>query len=69
MAKAKQLVVCIHNDGYEASLEMGKTYVALRDPIAEKHVLLRIVDESGQDYLYPKRFFGELRCRKRPGRR
>ena len=53
----KQLVVCIDNDGYPASLEKRKIYVALVDADAEKHGLLRIVDESGEDYLYPKTFF------------
>jgi hypothetical protein len=53
----KQLVVCINNEGYEASLEKRKIYLALRDVAAEKHGLLRIVDESGDDYLYPKVFF------------
>ncbi|MGA3309143.1 MAG: hypothetical protein ABSD08_11065 [Xanthobacteraceae bacterium] len=59
MAKtqSKQLVVCVDNDGYAASLEKRKIYVALRDPAAEKHGLRRIVDESGEDYLYPKAFF------------
>jgi hypothetical protein len=59
MAKpvAKQLVVCIGNEGYAASLERRKLYVALRDPVAEKHGLLRVIDESGDDYLYPKKFF------------
>jgi hypothetical protein len=53
----KQLVVCIDNEGYAVSLEKRKIYIALRDAAAEKHGLLRIVDESGQDYLYPKRSF------------
>ena len=62
MAKpqAKQLVVCVDNDGYPASLEKRKIYVALRDAGAEKHGLLRIVDESGSDYLYPKTFFRSI---------
>ena len=49
MAKlpSKQLVVCIDNEGYPASLERRKIYVALRDPAAEKHGLIRVVDESG----------------------
>ena len=51
--RAKQLVVCIGNDGYPAALEKRKFYVALRDAVAEKHGLLRIVDESGEGYLYP----------------
>jgi hypothetical protein len=62
MAKtqAKQLVVCIDNDGYPASLEKRKIYVVLRDAVAEKHGLLRIVDESGEDYLYPRAFFRSI---------
>ena len=62
MAKpqSKQLVVCVDNEGYAASLEKRKIYVALRDPAAEKHGLLRVVDESGDDYLYPKMFFRSI---------
>jgi hypothetical protein len=55
--QSKHLVVCVKNEGYSASLERRKLYVALRDPAAEKHGLTRIVDESGEDYLYPKSFF------------
>lgn len=54
---SKQLVVCVKNDGYSVSLEKRKIYVALRDPPAESRGLVRIVDESGDDYLYPKAFF------------
>ena len=61
MAKQpRQLVVCVGNAGYPASLEKRKIYVALRDPAAEKHGLLRIVDESGGGYLYPKTFFRSI---------
>lgn len=62
MAKpqAKQLVVCVNNDGYLASLEKRKIYLSLRDASAEKHGLLRIVDEFGDDYLYPKAFFRSI---------
>ncbi len=56
-SQANRLVVCINNDGYSASLEPRKIYIALRDVDAEKHGLLRIIDESGDDYLYPKAFF------------
>jgi hypothetical protein len=55
--RAKQLVVCVNNEGYPASLEKRKIYLSLRDASAEKHGLLRIVDESGDDYLYPKALF------------
>ncbi|TXL70489.1 hypothetical protein FHP25_34245 [Vineibacter terrae] len=54
---SKQLVVCINNDGYPASLEKRKIYVLLRDQVAEDRGLLRIIDESGDDYLYPKALF------------
>ena len=54
---AKQLVVCVNNDGYAVSLEKRKIYVALHDVVAEKHGMRRIIDESGEDYLYPKTFF------------
>ncbi len=62
MAKqqTKQLVVCVDNEGYRASLEKRKIYVALRDTAADKLGLLRIVDEFGEDYLYPKAFFRSI---------
>ena len=55
--RAKRLVVCVGNDGYSVSLERRKIYLVLRDVEAEKHGMLRIVDESGEDYLYPKALF------------
>ena len=57
---SKQLAVCVDNEGYPASLEKRKIYVALRDSHAEKNGLLRVVDESGGDYLYPKTFFRSI---------
>jgi hypothetical protein len=62
MAKqpSKQFVVCVDNEGYPASLEKRKIYLALRDTSAEKHGLIRVVDESGDDYLYPKTFFRSI---------
>lgn len=56
-ARAKQLVVCIDNGGYPASLVKRKIYVALRDNDAEQHGLLRVIDEFGEDYLYHKALF------------
>jgi len=54
MAKlAKRLFICLDNKGYEVSLERLKIYVALADSKAERSGYLRIVDESGDDYLYP----------------
>ncbi|MGA9796063.1 MAG: hypothetical protein WBQ17_11085 [Rhizomicrobium sp.] len=52
--------MCVENEGYPASLEKRKIYIALRDAVAEKHGLLRVVDESGDDYLYPKKFFRSI---------
>jgi hypothetical protein len=62
MAKpqAKQLVVCVNNDGYPVSLEKRKIYVALPDADAEKHGLMRIIDESGDEYLYSKGLFRSI---------
>jgi hypothetical protein len=56
-SQSKQFVVCIKNEGYPASLERRKIYIALHDPAGEKHGLVRVVDESGDDYLYPRAFF------------
>lgn len=58
--QSKLFVVCVNNQGYPASLEKRKIYFALRDPAAEKHGLVRIVDESGDDYLYPKTLFRSI---------
>jgi hypothetical protein len=62
MAKSRsnRLVVCINNKGYPASLERRKIYVALRDQASEKHGFLRVIDESGDDYLYPRMFFRSI---------
>ena len=54
---ATKLAVCVTNTGYEASLERRKIYSLLADSEAKKHKLVRIVDESGEDYLYPESFF------------
>jgi len=57
---SEQLVVCLDNEGYAASLERRKIYIALPDLEADKHGLLRVIDESGEDYLYPKTSFGAI---------
>jgi len=49
--------VCVSNDGYPASLELRKLYPVLEDSFADEHNLTRVIDESGDDYLYPARFF------------
>lgn len=53
-------VVCLENSGYPAALELRKIYLRLADPRAEEDGLIRVVDESGEDYLYPSRFFADI---------
>jgi hypothetical protein len=53
----RRFVVCIRNDDYPASLELRKLYRTLDDKFAEQHDLIRVVDESGEDYLYPRDYF------------
>jgi len=50
---AKSLFICLDNAGYEVSLERLKIYVALQDAKAVRTGYLRIIDESGEGYLYP----------------
>jgi hypothetical protein len=50
-------VLCVRNRGYAAALERKKVYRRLDDARANKHGLVRVVDESGQDYLYPSSYF------------
>lgn len=50
-------VVCVNNEGYPASLEQLKIYRRLPDERGKEHKLIRILDESGEDYLYPAVFF------------
>ena len=52
-----QFVVCVKNDDYPASLELRKLYRVLPDAAAALHHQLRIVNESGEDYLYPDSYF------------
>jgi len=53
----KPFALCIDNTDYEASLIRGKVYRMLPDPKAAKDDLVRVVDESGEDYLYHKSYF------------
>jgi hypothetical protein len=54
---ARRLVICLDNSGYEISLERRKIYVCIPDARAEKMGQLRVIDESGEDYLNPKELF------------
>ena len=55
--RAKPFALCIDNADYQASLIAGKVYRILPDPEAERDDLVRIIDESGEDYLYHKSYF------------
>jgi len=57
----QKFLLCIDNEGYEASLEARKLYEMIPDKEAERHNQVRIIDESGEDYLYPSRFFVPVR--------
>ncbi len=55
-----QFVVCLRNKGYEASLEPRKIYQLISDKEAESHKMLRVIDESGEDYLFPASLFSPI---------
>ncbi|ANO52049.1 hypothetical protein [Woeseia oceani] len=55
--KSTNFVICIENSEYPASLEKRKIYEAIPDADAAKHGQVRVVDESGEDYLYPSECF------------
>lgn len=50
-------VFCVKNDDYPVSLELRKVYRVVPDEWATAHEHIRIIDESGEDYLYPVEFF------------
>ena len=51
-AQLNQFAVCLHNEGYQASLEVGKIYRVVDDKEAGTNGLIRVVDESGEDYAF-----------------
>jgi hypothetical protein len=50
-------MLCVKNDAYPVSLELRKIYRRIRDAGSEAHKLVRIIDESGEDYLFPASCF------------
>lgn len=78
MARKRRFAVCVRNEGYEASLERNKIYTVLPDLEAERDGDLRVIDESGEDYLFsadrfvaievPARVRASLRARSRAER-
>lgn len=59
--KSHKFVVCINNESYPASLELHKIYVVIPDEDAAADGDLRIIDESGEDYLYPASHFVSIK--------
>ena len=57
MSAQHQFAICVQNEGYPVSLELWKVYRVLPDDKAAKHQLMRVVDESGEDYLYDQSWF------------
>lgn len=53
----KLFFLCIKNDGYEADLDTGTVYLVLPDEEGARQGRIRVVDESGEDYLYPQDYF------------
>ena len=58
--RARSIVLCLRNEGYEVSLEPRKIYEAVPDRDAAAHSQLRVIDESGEDYLYPASHFAAI---------
>lgn len=56
-------VVCVGNEGNEVSLQLWKIYKALRDD-ARSEGFLRVIDESGEDYLFPEENFVPIELRR-----
>lgn len=57
MAEHPRFAVCVKNVGYAASLELRKLYQVIDDPEAERDDMIRVIDESGEDYLFPSDMF------------
>lgn len=56
-----EFAVCVKNKGYAASLELGRLYQVVSDEAAAKLRQIRVIDESGEDYLYPEQYFVAVR--------
>ena len=56
----KRFAICLSNRGYRASLVLRKVYEVIADSDAEKRGLLRVIDESGEDYLFPASLFAPI---------
>jgi hypothetical protein len=57
MSSSTHFAICIHNGEYAGTLELRKVYEVLDDAAAAKRKFIRVIDESGEDYLYPESWF------------
>lgn len=57
MSEPKHFAICIHNGEYAGTLELRKVYEVLEDETAAMRQYVRVIDESGEDYLYPQSWF------------
>ena len=60
MSKSLSTVLCIENEGNEVSLQVWKIYKSLPDSDAEAEGMLRVIDEEGEDYLFPRENFASI---------
>ncbi len=60
-ATEDKYVFCVKNDDYPASLELRKVYRVVSDTKAVEHQYIRIIDESGEDYLFPRDYFVSIK--------
>lgn len=65
LPQANQFAVCLNNEGYKASLEIGKIYRVIADKEAEANDLIRVIDESGEDYAFSANRFHPIELPKR----
>ena len=68
MKREAQFVICVGNRGYSASLELRKIYQVLPDKEGLNRHQIRVIDESGEDYLYPEEYFVPVRLPQAVGR-
>ena len=69
MSQAKQFAICVHNGEYAGTLDLRKVYEVLEDESAAKRQYMRVIDESGEDYLYHSKGFEILQLPQRTERK
>jgi len=57
MSETKHFAICVNNGEYSGTLELRKVYELLDDSAAAQRNYVRVIDESGEDYLYPQSWF------------